>query len=234
MSAQIKHPSTSEDTAANMAKSMILGQLYTNEVVSKPLLQAFADTHRELFVPANLHDSAYVDSDLDVGNGRSLLAPLTFGRLLNLADIQPAARVLDIGCLTGYSTAILAKLASHVVAIDTDADAIAKAKELLKGAQNVNLQVVKSLADGYGMSAPYDVIVIEGGIQFVPEVLARQLSDHGCIVSVFKKHQPLGLAQGIGKGMVIKHLDGMLQYREHFDAAADVLSGFEQSSGFSL
>ena len=221
-------------SSAHMARSMILGQLYTNEIVDKRVLHAFEQTQRELFVPETLRGAAYVDNNLDVGGGRSLLAPLTFGRLLTLAEITPDARILDIGCLTGYSTAMLAQLGGHIVAVDTDASAISKAKELLKPYKDIDLQLVKSLADGYGMSAPYDVIVIEGTVDFIPDVLARQLSENGCIVTVMRKSAPQGLAQGTGKGMLIKRLDGILQYREHFDAAAELLPGFEQKTGFTL
>ncbi len=231
MSAKVQNPTIS---AAHMARSMILGQLYTNEIVDKRVLHAFERTQRELFVPETLRGAAYVDNNLDVGNGRSLLGPLTFGRLLTLAEINPGARILDIGCLTGYSTAMLAQMGGHVVAVDTDAGALGKAKELLKAYKDIDLQLVKSLADGYGMSAPYDVIVIEGAVDFIPDVLARQLSDDGCIVTIMRKNTPQGLVQGTGKGMLIKRLDGILQYREHFDAAAEILSGFEQKAGFTL
>lgn len=216
------------------AKNMVLGQLYTNEVNDPRILQVMAETKRELFVPPQLRDAAYVDADLNFGNGRSLLAPMTFARLLTLANITPECRVLDIGCLNGYSTAVLSKLASHVVAVDTDADSITRARELLKDARNVNLQSVKSLADGYGMSAPYDVIVINGAINFLPNVIATQLSERGRLVTVFRKDSGPALVHGTGKGLVITRLDGALQSRESFDAATEILTGFKRESGFTL
>jgi protein-L-isoaspartate(D-aspartate) O-methyltransferase len=228
------HPVSNHHDVTRMVQNMIAGQLATNSVVSTPILQAVTETKREDFVPDNLRGAAYVDDNLDVGNGRQLLSPLTFTRLLSLAGITPSCRVLDIGCLNGYTTAILSRIAGHVVAIDTDADCIAKAKTLLKGEKDLDIQHVKSLADGYGTSAPYDVIVIEGAINFVPEALGLQLSEGGCIVTVFRKDNQQYLTNGLGKGMVIRRLDGSLQYREHFDAAALVLDGFVRESGFTL
>src|SRR5688500_13182797 len=168
---------------ADSATNMILGQLYTNEVNDTRILEAMMRTPRESFVPKALHDAAYVDGDIDVGGGRVLLAPMTFAKLLNLAAITPECRVLDIGCLDGYSTAVLSKLAAHVVAIDTDADRIAQARQQLQGVGNIDLYVVKSLADGYASSAPYSVIVVEGAISFVPEALGLQLADGGRMVA---------------------------------------------------
>jgi protein-L-isoaspartate(D-aspartate) O-methyltransferase len=216
------------------AQNMVLGQVYTNEVNDPRILQTMAATKRELFVPPALREAAYTDADLNVGNGRSLLAPMTFARLLTLANITPECRVLDIGCLNGYSTAVLSKLASHIVAVDTDADNITRARELLKDAKNVNLQNVKSLADGYGMSAPYDVILINGAINFLPNVIAQQLSERGRLVTVFRKDNGPALVHGTGKGLVITRLDGALQSREYFDAATEILTGFKRESGFTL
>lgn len=221
-------------TPSDMVRNMILGQLYTNEIVEPAVIDAIASTNREVFVPSNFKGASYVDDNLDVGNGRSLLAPLTFARLLHLSGVKPQHRVLDIGCLAGYSAAVLSKIAAHVVAIETDADLVAQARKNLSGAANIDLQQVKSLADGYGTSAPYDVIIIEGGINFVPDVLGLQLSEGGCIVTVFRKDNVLSLTDGTGRGMLIKRLQGSLQYREYFDAAASVLPGFAREIGFTL
>jgi protein-L-isoaspartate(D-aspartate) O-methyltransferase len=220
--------------SAAQAHNMILGQLYTNEIVDKSVLEAVATTDRDSFVPSNLRGASYVDDNLDLGNGRCLLAPLTFTRLLNLAEITAAHNVLVIGCLTGYSAAILSRIAAKVVAIETDADMLSQAKTHLKNAPNVQLQQVNSLAEGYAASGPYDVIVIEGAINFVPDALGLQLTEGGRIVTVFSKNTTSGLTSGSGRGMLIKRLQGTLQYREYFDAAAPVLSGFNRETGFTL
>lgn len=226
--------SSPQTNAQKMVFNMIAGQLVTNQIINSRILQAIADTPREDFVPGHLKHSAYVDANLDMGDGRHLLAPLTFARLLSLAAITPGCRVLDIGCLNGYSTAILAKLAGHVVAVDTSEEMIGKTKANLKGAGDVDIQKVTSLAGGYGMSAPYDVIIIEGAINFVPEELGLQLSEGGRIATLFRKDQGRGLVYGTGKGLLIRRLEGSLQYREHFDAAAAILPGFERETSFTL
>lgn len=232
--AKISASDPAQNLTQDMVHNMILGQLYTNEVIDTRILQAIADTPREAFVPDHLKKIAYVDDNLNMGGGRFLLSPLTFARLLSLAGITPQCRVLDVGCLTGYSTAVLSKLAAHIVAIDTDAQAIAQAKTHLKEAQNVDIETVTSLADGYGMSAPYDVIIIEGAINFVPDDVGLQLSEGGRLVTVFCRGRQRELVFGSCKGALIRRLEGSLQYREHFDAAASLLPGFARETGFTL
>jgi protein-L-isoaspartate(D-aspartate) O-methyltransferase len=213
---------------------MILGQLYTNDIVDKRILEAMNDIAREPFLPEILRGAAYVDEDLDVGNGRYLMEPLIFAKLLDLAAITPSCRVLTIGCLSGYSAAILSKLASHVVAVDSDPAAIAQAHEHMKrlGITNVNLQVVKTMADGYALSAPYNAIVIQGAIDFISEALGSQLAVGGRLVAVRNIARRVDIKGGLGKGLLVTRLDHKLQYREHFDASCPLLPGFEQAASF--
>ena len=217
-----------------MIGNMILGQLYTNDIGDKRILQAMAEIPRELFLPENLRGAAYVDEDLDVGNGRYMIAPLTFAKLLDLAEITPACRILSIGCLTGYSVAILSKLGAHVVGIDSDASAIVQARMQMQrlGINNVNLQPVSSMSDGYAMSAPYNVIVIQGAIRFISEILGSQLAVGGRLVAVRNISRRSDTPIGLGKGLLVTLAHHKLQYREHFDASCAVLPGFEQPADF--
>src|SRR5690348_12087479 len=93
-----------------MRKHMIFGQLYTNDILDKRILDAMAAVPREEFLPEKLRGAAYVDDDLEVSPGRFLMAPLTFAKLLDLAEITPACRVLIVGCLNGYYAAVISKL----------------------------------------------------------------------------------------------------------------------------
>jgi len=219
-----------------MRKNMVLGQLYTQDISDKRILQAMNDIPREPFLPESLRGAAYVDEDLEVSPGRYLMAPLTFAKLLDLARITPECRVLSIGCLTGYSAAILSRLASHVVAIDSDAAAIAQARDHMTrlGFTNVNVQPVKNMSEGYAMSAPYNVIVIQGAISFISEELGSQLALGGRLVSVRNIMTRSDTKEGLGKGLLVTRVDHKLQYREHFDASCAVLPGFEQAAGFTF
>ncbi len=222
--------------SAVMRKHMILGQLYTNDIVDKRILQAMADIAREPFMPAKLQGAAYVDEDLDVGNGRYLMAPLTFAKLLDLAEITPSCKILNIGCMNGYTAAILSKLGNYVVATDSDANAIIEARTQMQRLKiaNVNLQPVSTMSDGYGMSAPYDVIVIQGAISFISEVLGSQLAPGGRLVTVRNIATRPDTPIGLGKGLLVNRIEQKLQYREHFDASCAILSSFEQVPGFTF
>lgn len=219
-----------------MRKNMILGQLFTNDIANKHIFSAMAQVPREAFVPEKLHGVAYVDEDLDMGNGRYLMEPLTFAKLLDMAEITPSCRVLNIGCYTGYSAAILAKLSALVVAIETDAGALEEARLHMNALKitNVNLQSVKTLADGYAPSGPYDVIVIQGAINFISEALAAQLAPGGRLVTVRNVASRPGTEGGLGKGLLIRRVEQKLQYREYFDASCALLPGFEQGTTFTF
>lgn len=223
-----------QSLSLDMRRNMILGQLFTNEISSRDIFSAMVNIPREAFVPERLHGAAYVDEDLDVGGGRFLMAPLTFAKLLDLAEITPSCRVLNIGCHTGYSAAVISRLAAMVIATDIDTAALEQARLHMNHMHltNVTLHPVKSLADGYAPAAPYDVIVIHGAINFISEQLAAQLAVGGRLVTVRQVMNGPGLPGGLGKGLLIKRIDQKLQYREFFDAGSPLLPGFAQPEGF--
>lgn len=222
--------------SAVMRKHMILGQLYTNDIADKRILQAMADIPREPFLPENLRGAAYVDEDMEAAPGRYLMAPLTFARLLDLAGITPACRILNIGCLTGYSAAVLSRLGASVVGTDRDTGAIMEARAHMQrlGISNVTLQPVSTMSDGYAMAAPYDVIVIQGAIRFISETLGSQLAGGGRMVTVRNIAARADGDIGLGKGLLVTRLDRHLQYREHFDASCAILPSFEQAAAFTF
>jgi protein-L-isoaspartate(D-aspartate) O-methyltransferase len=221
-------------SSATMRNNMMLGQLLTNDITDTRILDAMGEIPREPFVPEHLRGAAYADEDLHVGNGRYLMEPLTFAQLLDLAEINPTNRILNIGCLTGYTAAILAKLATHIVAIDTDEIAIQQARDHMQrlNISNVNVQHVKNLGDGYIVSSPYNVIVIQGAVNFIPDAVGDQLAEGGRLVTVRNIARRPDIKGGLGKGLLVTKIDGKLQYREHFDASCPLLPGFEQASGF--
>ena len=223
-------------SSALMRNNMMLGQLLTNDITDKRILDVMTDLPREPFLPEKLRGAAYVDDNMDVGGGRFLLAPLTFARLLDFAEIKPSCRVLNIGCGTGYSAAVISKLAGHVVAIDVDDAAIQQGKDHMKrlGISNINFQTVKNMADGYAQSAPYNVIIIQGAINFISEALGSQLAVGGRLMAVRNIASRADGKGGLGKGLLVTRLDHKLQFREHFDASCPLLPGFEQTTGFTF
>jgi len=222
--------------SALMRNNMMLGQLLTNDIGDKRILDAMTAIPREPFLPEALRGAAYVDEDLSVGNGRYIMEPLVFARLLDLARVAPDCRVLVIGCLTGYSAAILSKLAAHVTAIDSDETAIQQARGHMERLtlSNVNLHHVKNMAEGYPLSAPYNIIVIGGAIDVIPETLSKQLAIGGRLVCVQNISKRVGSKGGLGKGLLVTRFDHTMQHREHFDASCPILPGFELKPGFSF
>jgi protein-L-isoaspartate(D-aspartate) O-methyltransferase len=209
---------------------MVDGQIRTNDVTDPRLLAAFIDTPREAFVPRAKRDLAYLDLDVPVGEGKSagrrMLKPMTLAKLIQLAAPGPSDRVLDVGCTTGYSAALLAPLASSVVALESDAALAAQAKATLSDMRVKNVElVIADLANGAPASGPYDVILIEGAVDFVPGPLLGQLAEGGRLVCV------LGTGPA-AKATIYSRNRGDVSSRPVFDAAAAALPGFTKAPAF--
>ena len=104
--------------------NMVESQVRPSDVTDRRIIKAMLEVPREAFLPAELRSLAYIDDAVPVRRGkdaRYLLAPRVFAKLVQLAELAPEAVVLDVGCATGYSTAVLAKLAKRVVAVECDA-----------------------------------------------------------------------------------------------------------------
>lgn len=208
--------------------NMALGQLITNQVLDTRLLNALANTPRELFVPMHLCESAYVDEDLDILEGRFLLAPLTFARLLQAADISERDNVLLIGCGSGYSVAVASHVSRQVTGTDMSQDLVDFARRALAHLNTGNAEVRHTLSHalGYANGAPFDAIIIEGAVSHVPQSLFTQLSEGGRLVTV----QHLGSGVGIdGLGRIVSwhKLAGQMFQKEHMDVSAPCLPGFD-------
>ncbi|MEQ9642794.1 MAG: protein-L-isoaspartate O-methyltransferase [Alphaproteobacteria bacterium] len=214
------------DLSGERRLSMVNGQIRPNSMTDERVVAAMLAVPRELFVPKALRGVAYVDEDIPVGGDRYLMEPRVLARLLQAADIEPDNVVLDVGCTTGYSTAVLARLAGSVVAIESDAELGARAQALIAELSIDNAAVViEPLADGYAEQAPYDVIVLGGAVDVVPAVLSEQLAEGGRMVLVKR-------ARGVGTAWLYRRDDGMVSGRELFDAQVMPLPGFERPTGF--
>ncbi|KJZ17884.1 protein-L-isoaspartate O-methyltransferase family protein [Loktanella sp. S4079] len=207
---------------------MVDTQVRPSDVTKFPIIDAMLSVPREQFVPDNLREAAYVGENLDIGDDRVLLEPRTLGKMLDALDIQPNHVALDIGCGLGYSTAILANLCDFVVAVEDTEQRAEEAQALLSGQGVDNAAVMTGpLADGSEKSGPYDIIMIEGGVQSVPEALLGQLREGGRIACVF--------AEGnLGVVRVGHKLDGSIHWRFAFNASAPLLAGFENTAEFAL
>jgi len=212
--------------AATARRLMVEGQVRTADVTDPALLDAMQALPRERFVPPRLAEVAYLDADIAIAKGRALLKPMVLAKLIQAARPMPGDHVLDVACGTGYSAAVLARLAGSVVALEEDAELARQAKEALAAVGAVKIEVaVGPLTAGWTAAAPYDVILVDGATEIVPEALGRQLKPDGRLVCVY------GRAPA-GKGTIFRRSEGRLVGRPVFDAAAPVLPGFVAPPGF--
>jgi len=207
---------------------MVDNQLRTTDVTDKPLLQAFLDVSRENFVPSVRMPLAYIDDDVLVSDGRYLMQPSPFAKMAQLANIQPEDAVLDIGCATGYSSAVLSRVARSVVAVECDADLAEQAASNLASLGFENVVVVNApLQGGHASGGPYDVVLIEGSVDHVPASLFDQLKNGGRLVVVEG-------AGNSGKSMIYVKNDGIVSGRRAFNSAVKALPGFEKIAEFEF
>ena len=208
---------------------MVDGQVRTNDVTDRRIIDAMLTVPREAFVPASRQALAYLDIDLDVSEGgakRFLIKPQLIGKLLQAAEIGEGDNVLVVGCATGYLAALTAKLARQVTATESDSALVAKAKDAFAaiGLSNVTCKAAAS-AEGDPAAAPYDVIILNGATEVTPDGLFGQLREGGRLVGVSAESRP-------SRAMIVTRTHGEFGHRPLFDAAAPVLPGLERAAAF--
>ena len=207
---------------------MVDTQVRPSDVTKFPIIDAMLNVPREDFVPASLREAAYIGENIALGANCVMLEPRTLAKMLDALSIEPDHVVLDLGCGLGYSTAILAKMAEFVVAVEEDADYATQAQNILSESGVDNAAVMQgSLRDGAAKSAPYDIVMIQGAVEVVPDAILAQLRDGGRIACIF--------AEGaLGVVRIGHKIDGAVNWRYAFNAGAPVLSGFHKEAAFSL
>lgn len=213
-------------------KNMVESQVRPSDVTDRRITGAMQDVPRERFVPETVATLAYMDEAVTVAPGRSLMAPRTFARLLQLGDVQNTDKVLIVGALSGYSAVVIAGLAGAVVALENDGSGNTVATAVLaeRGSKNVTL-VTGPLVAGWAASAPYDLIFIEGAVAHVPAALIDQLTPKGRVVAI-------EAAAGMGHAVVLTKTGAKgaetLSRRVAFDASAGALPGFDTPKVFTF
>lgn len=207
---------------------MVDTQVRPNDVTRFPIIEAFLEVPRELFVPQSAREAAYVGEDIPLARGRVLLEPRTIAKMLEAADIGPGDVVLDVATGTGYVAALAGRLGEAVIALEEDADLAAEAEAALAEAGADNVVVIEGAhAEGAAKHGPYDVILIEGAVEEVPEKLTSQLREGGRIVAIFAE----GALGTVRSGIFV---DGRVSWRFAFNAGAPILGGFEATKSFAL
>ena len=215
-----------------LRQSMVDSQIRPNDVTDPRVIAAMLQVPRERFVPAARAGLAYLDDDLPVreagaaGPARYLMEPMILAKLVQALDLSPGDSVLDIGCTTGYSTAVLAQLAGSVCGLEEDAELAADARRNLAQLGVPGAQIVEGpLAKGAPEAGPFDAILINGAVEIVPEPLLAQLKEGGRLVAVVRKAPP-------GRATLHVRSGGAVSARPLFDAAVPPLPGFEAPQGF--
>lgn len=209
---------------ARARENMIENDVRTNDVTDRRLIAALREVAREAFVPAASQAIAYAGLCVPLGDDRYLLDARTLSKLIQAARVEPSDRVLDVGCGTGYSSAVLARLAGEVVALESHGGLAAAATAALSGLPNVKV-VRGDLGKGSPDKAPYDVIFLGGAVEEVPQALTDQLKDGGRLLTVFVR----GPA---GRGRIIDRVGKTLSGRNLFDATVPPLPGFAKNPTF--
>lgn len=210
-------------------RKMIENQIRTNRVTDPLVIAAMSDLPREAFVPAELKGIAYVDEDIPLGNGRYLMEPRVTALLLQAAQIQSNDVACDVGCGTGYASAVMGQMASTVVALESDPELARCASGTLTelGLNTVTL-VEGPLKEGWPQQAPYDVILFGGAVCDVPSTILDQLADGGRLVAVIAGRH------GLGKGTLFLQAGHVVSRRELFDASTPLLPDFGRQPTFSF
>lgn len=207
---------------------MVDTQVRPSDVTKFPIIDAMLTVPRETFVPDDKREAAYVGENLALAPGRVVLEARTLAKLLDALDIQPGELVLDLGCGLGYSSAVIARLAETVVAVEEDEALAADAQRILseEGVDNA-VVVTGKLVGGTAKCAPYDVITVQGGVEIIPETVLSQLKEGGRIGAVF-------MDGAVGTAKVGYKTGGRMTWRPVFNAAAPILPGFQATRGFTL
>ena len=213
---------------AAQRRIMVDGQVRTADVTDLRLLAAMLEVPRERFFPDEKASLAYLDLDVPVSAPgqpvRRLLKPMVLSKLIQAAGIAPTDHVLDVGCASGYSSALLTRLAGSVVGLEEDAALARQAADAMSGLSNVKI-VTGPLARGYAGEGPYDVILLQGSAEMIPPALFDQLKNGGRLVGV--------LGRGpASKAMLYRRVDADFSGRPVFDAAAAALPGFAKPPEF--
>lgn len=207
---------------------MVDTQIRPSDVTKFPIIDAMLSVPREDFVPSDKIEAAYVGDNVSLGGTRVVLEPRTLAKMLDALDVTSDELVLDVACGLGYSSAVVAKMAAAVVALEEDEALAEEAQTALSevGADNVILHT-GTLSDGAAAHGPYDVILLQGAVEHMPDAILAQLKEGGRIAALFAEGE-------LGVVRIGYKIDGEMNWRFAFNAGAPVLPGFERHRAFTL
>ena len=212
-----------------LRQTMVDTQLRTNKVTDANVLAAMGEIPREMFVPEDRSSLAYIDEDIHIGKSRCMAEPMILARMIQAAEIGPEDVVLDVACGSGYSSAILGRIARAVVAVESDTELAGAASARLTklGMDNVVVEIGPINA-GWSDQAPYDVIMVNGSCGEMSEAILSQLAEGGRLCGILRGPGGTGMAKLFVKS------GGVVSNRGLFDANVPILPEFDLEEGFSF
>jgi len=205
---------------------MVESQIRTSDVTDLEVLAAFRHVARENFVPKSQRALAYGDAHVDLGDGRTMIRPRDFAKMVQAAEILPTDVVLDIACGRGYSSAVLAQLGETIVGLEDKDEAVERATAQLVEADVANAAIVKGdLKVGASEHGPFNVIFVNGAVAEVPKTWFDQLANNGRLVCLIQNGP-------IGRVCVYTKAGDAVGERIIFDASAPLLPGFAATPEF--
>lgn len=214
-----------EHNFEHMRRAMVASQLRTTGVNDPRVVAAMGEVPRERFVPRDKVPIAYADALVPLTGGRALNSPMSLGRLLTQAAPRESDHCLVVGAATGYAAAVLARLTRSVVAVEEDRELAASAREALAGTA---VELVEGpLAGGHAERAPYDLILIDGAVEHVPDALVGQLAESGRLAAAI-------LDDGVARLSLGRRAGGAFGTVAFADVATAVLPGFTRPKPFTF
>jgi protein-L-isoaspartate(D-aspartate) O-methyltransferase len=202
-------------------EAMVESQLRPQGVADPAVIQAMGRIERERFLPKPTRPLAYVDRAVAIGDGRSLAAPGALGQLLTEMRPEPGQRALVVGAGTGYSAAVLSAIGLNVTALESSA-------ELAAAARSNKVRIVEGpLEEGHPKSAPYDQILVDGAVEFIPDAIVDQLADGGRLGAAL-------IDRGVTRLIIGRKSGGAFGYLSIGDAGVPALPGFTRPRAFTF
>ena len=200
-------------------EAMVENQLRPQGVTDEGVLRSMGAIERERFLPPQTQPLAYVDRSVAMGSGRFLSAPAVLGQLLTQMAPRAGQRALIVGAGTGYSAAVIKEIGLNVVALESDPHLAAQAREL-------GIDVIEEpLEAGWKKAAPYDQILIDGAVEYLPEPIVKQLADGGRLGTAI-------VDRGVTRLVIGRAAGGAFGYLSIGDAGVPALPGFTRPRAF--
>ena len=206
--------------------NMIDGQIRPINGISNEVISAFASVNRSDFVPENLSLNSYTEKNLKISNDRYLLKPNLIGEIIKHVSPTDNETILVLPASTGYSSAIMSNLAETVIAIEEDENLISIAENGMNkiGINNVAI-IKKKINENCLDQGPFNAIIIEGAIDYLPEQFLDQLENQGRLFALINK-------ENVTNATLFKKNENSVNSKFLFSCDAPKLNFFKNKNSF--